>query len=64
MVIQNVSTTLNIYTDVYEERQIEVTEMLGNVPKSGQLGQKVVTRKTRWSKPTWYKRYKCIYSVS
>ena len=32
----NVSTTLNIYTDVYEERQIEVTEMLGNVLKSGQ----------------------------
>ncbi|MGG1856730.1 site-specific integrase, partial [Bacillus paranthracis] len=31
----NVSTTLNIYTDVYEERQIEVTEMLGNVLKSG-----------------------------
>ena len=29
----NVSTTLNIYTDVYEERQIEVTEMLGNVLK-------------------------------
>ncbi len=38
----NVSTTLNIYTDVYEERQIEVTEMLGNVLKSGQRGQKVV----------------------
>lgn len=39
----NVSTTLNIYTDVYEERQIEVTEMLGNVLKSGRSGQKVVS---------------------
>lgn len=29
----NVSTTLNIYTDTYEERQIEATEKLGNVLK-------------------------------
>ncbi len=29
----NVSTSLNIYTDVYEERQIEVAEKLQNALK-------------------------------
>lgn len=38
----NVSTTLNIYTDAYEERQIEATEKLGNILKSGRSGQNVV----------------------
>ena len=47
----NVSTTLNIYTDVYEERQIEVTEMLGNVLKVVEVVKKWSLKKNKRIKP-------------
>lgn len=43
----NVSTSLNIYTDVYEERQIEAAEKLQNALKSGRSGQNVVVEENQ-----------------